>query len=629
MGNCCCRTESPCGSAEETSGLLKDDSKATTPAGETLVGGSCGPEGDDNIKTMLDEDTIEPKEAVKVKKSVPVVVEKEPNNTQENGAFQKEVIQKASPSPRKGSELKENSTAVKDEVIKDSPADVTTESSAVAEPSEELSPNNEGLSEPNPPPTAAAGQLAPVSAVRQQGDKQPASCALPEGPENSSSSACEEAGPEDTNSPASCESSPGSEPSEPDHSEEEQEASSCVREPETTTPADARHSLNSDQDAQADPECSKEVPSLENFEQDIEEETLLKGQDENGDVPRVEEEEEEDKMKVEDALTEAEEDAEIQEVTGEEKQLAESTADVKAEDETPVPEKGDSAGDGLENSEEDLYRGAEELSESQTNQPESTIFKVEDRCSLAPAVDILSYSEREWKGNTAKSALIRKGYKEMSQSFSSLRRVRGDNYCALRATLFQVLSHSTQLPQWLQEEDAHMLPKRLETQEGLISQWTFPGDCLPGDGTGDATLQLKGYMELLRDTWQAALDCPSAVERQQLCERGGGDVPLFCWLLFARDSSDCPRSFLCNHLGHVGLSAGLEQVEMFLLGYALQCTIQVYRLYKVDTEEFVTYYPDDHKVDWPCVCLVTEDDRHYNVPVVEAAEELHEPLNSS
>lgn len=67
---------------------------------------------------------------------------------------------------------------------------------------------------------------------------------------------------------------------------------------------------------------------------------------------------------------------------------------------------------------------------------------------------------------------------------------------------------------------------------------------------------------------------------------------------------------------------------MFLLGYALQCTIEVYRLYKADTEEFVTYYPDDHKDDWPSVCLVTEDDRHYNVPVVEAAE-LHKELDSS
>lgn len=68
---------------------------------------------------------------------------------------------------------------------------------------------------------------------------------------------------------------------------------------------------------------------------------------------------------------------------------------------------------------------------------------------------------------------------------------------------------------------------------------------------------------------------------------------------------------------------------MFLLGYALQCTIQVYRLYKVDTEEFLTYYPDDHKGDWPSVCLVTEDDRHYNVPVVGAAAGLQTKVETS
>lgn len=119
-----------------------------------------------------------------------------------------------------------------------------------------------------------------------------------------------------------------------------------------------------------------------------------------------------------------------------------------------------------------------------------SVLNVEDRCSLAPAVDILSYSEREWRGNTAKSALIKKvgdafqfksssfvwgrpivllwcccaplqGYTEMSSRFSSVRRVRGDNYCALRATLFQVFTHSTQLPSWLQDEDVavvKMLP---------------------------------------------------------------------------------------------------------------------------------------------------------------------------
>lgn len=91
--------------------------------------------------------------------------------------------------------------------------------------------------------------------------------------------------------------------------------------------------------------------------------------------------------------------------------------------------------------------------------------------------------------------------------------------------------------------------------------------------------------------WQAAVACSALAERQHLCEQlfqggeeelglleavkllmlaralelhgrmqAGGDVPLFCWLLFARDSSDSPRSFLSNHLSHVGLSAGLEQV---------------------------------------------------------------------
>ncbi|KAM6900336.1 ubiquitin thioesterase otulin [Xenentodon cancila] len=363
------------------------------------------------------------------------------------------------------------------------------------------------------------------------------------------------------------------------------------------------------------------------------------------DVPKTREgdgtkkvEEEKEGAPAETESPQAVRDAENQKVTGKEEQLT-GGEHVKLIAGPAEEKKG-----GLGDSEEDLYRGAEELSAS-------PVLKAEDRCSLSPAVDILSYSEREWKGNTAKSALIRKGYKEMSQRFSSVRRVRGDNYCALRATLFQVLSQSTQLPVWLQEDDVVMLPTQLEAQEGLISQWRFPGECVQGDVAGDAPQQLTGYVELLRQTWQEAADCACAAERRQLCERvfrggeeelgllealkllmlgravelhssmqAGGDVPLFCLLLFARDSSDCPRSFLCNHLRNVGLGAGLEQVEMFLLGYALQCTIQVYRLYKADTEEFVTYYPDDHKDDWQSVCLVTEDDRHYNVPLVEAAE---------
>lgn len=43
------------------------------------------------------------------------------------------------------------------------------------------------------------------------------------------------------------------------------------------------------------------------------------------------------------------------------------------------------------------------------------------------------------------------------------------------------------------------------------------------------------------------------------------EVPVFCWLLFARDTSENPRSLLSNHLSHVGFSGGLEQVQLSLL----------------------------------------------------------------
>lgn len=45
------------------------------------------------------------------------------------------------------------------------------------------------------------------------------------------------------------------------------------------------------------------------------------------------------------------------------------------------------------------------------------------------------------------------GYEEVSQKFTSIRRVRGDNYCALRATLFQAMSQPAELPPWLRDPD--------------------------------------------------------------------------------------------------------------------------------------------------------------------------------
>ncbi|XP_062849055.1 OTU deubiquitinase with linear linkage specificity b isoform X2 [Trichomycterus rosablanca] len=300
-----------------------------------------------------------------------------------------------------------------------------------------------------------------------------------------------------------------------------------------------------------------------------------------------------------------------------------------------------------DNSELDLYRAEEEIEQEQQEKhrlkPASSEACVEDKNSVAAPENLLSYSEREWRGNTSKSRLIKKGYEAIAQKFEGLRRVRGDNYCALRATLFQLLSQSNKLPAWLQDPELIKGPSRVPCVQDLVDQWRFP---FGSYNNKSAVEQLKHCLELLRNRWQEAAECKTSAEQERLCQRvfvgdseeydmlealkflmlttavqlhsdmqNDSSVPEFCWLLFARDTSKCPRSFLTNHLRHVGFTGGLEQVEMFLLGYTLQQTLQVYRLYKTDTEEFITYYPDDHRSDWPQLCLVTEDDRHYNVPV--------------
>ncbi|KAM9501458.1 ubiquitin thioesterase otulin [Clarias gariepinus] len=305
------------------------------------------------------------------------------------------------------------------------------------------------------------------------------------------------------------------------------------------------------------------------------------------------------------------------------------------------PEEMSAADD--DNGEEDLYRAAEEIEQERQEKQLSNAASVsnfEDQTSVSASEGLLSYSHREWKGNTAKSHLIRKGYEAVAQKFEALRIVRGDNYCALRAALFQLFNQSNKLSNWLQ--DAEIV--ELQCVQDLLEDWRFP---FQKRDDGGAVKQLEYCLKFLEARWQKAVQCESPEQRECFCQelfvggreeyellealkflmlktviqlhsdmKKGSNVPEFCWLLFARDTSKCPRSFLTNHLRHVGFSGGLEQVEMFLLGYSLQHTLRVFRLYKTDTEEFITYYPDD-MTKWPCLSLVTEDDRHYNVPVSE------------
>ncbi|XP_051709520.1 ubiquitin thioesterase otulin isoform X1 [Oryctolagus cuniculus] len=293
--------------------------------------------------------------------------------------------------------------------------------------------------------------------------------------------------------------------------------------------------------------------------------------------------------------------------------------------------------------EEDMYRAADEIEKERALLIHERGAS-EPRLSVAPEMDIMDYCKKEWRGNTQKATCMKKGYEEVSQKFTSIRRVRGDNYCALRATLFQAMSQLAELPRWLQDPELMLLPEKLINRYNWIKQWKLG---LKFDGKSeDLVDRIKESLTLLRKKWAGLAEMRTSEARQRACDElftneeeeysfyeavkflmlnraielyddkeKGKEVPFFSVLLFARDTSNDPGQLLRNHLNQVGHTGGLEQVEMFLLAYAVHHTIQVYRLSKYNTEEFITVYPTDPPKDWPVVTLITEDDRHYNVPV--------------
>lgn len=92
-------------------------------------------------------------------------------------------------------------------------------------------------------------------------------------------------------------------------------------------------------------------------------------------------------------------------------------------------------------------------------------------------------------------------------------------------------------------------------------------------------------------------------------------VPSLFRLLFSRESSPDPLSFMMNHLNSVGDTCGLDQIDMFILGYSLQVKIKVFRLFKFNSRDFAVYYPEEPLREWPEISLLTENDHQYHIPV--------------
>ncbi|XP_078395256.1 uncharacterized protein LOC144678975 isoform X3 [Cetorhinus maximus] len=242
--------------------------------------------------------------------------------------------------------------------------------------------------------------------------------------------------------------------------------------------------------------------------------------------------------------------------------------------------------------EEDLYRDEVEI-EKEKFQRLVSESQLAERSTIEPGMAVLEYCTREWKGNTAKAQLMKKAYEAVCQTFSSVRRVRGDNYCALRATLFQVLRNVKLLP-CLQQDGLIQLPEKLiAAKYTWIKEWYLG---VQDSGSKDPVKKLKEYLAVLKQKWTQICEMDSLEERQAVCEEvfkndqeeyrlyeamkilmlakaieldcdkvQKKEIPLFCWLLFARDTSTDPYHFMKNHLNHVGYTGGLDQCMQLVL----------------------------------------------------------------
>ncbi|XP_077209450.1 inactive ubiquitin thioesterase OTULINL [Paroedura picta] len=267
--------------------------------------------------------------------------------------------------------------------------------------------------------------------------------------------------------------------------------------------------------------------------------------------------------------------------------------------------------------------------------------------SVWAEVDLPGYCAQKWKGETEQARRMREVYEDLfwRHHVKYVRQVSRDNYCVLRAVLFQIFSQGIPLPPWMKTVDILKLPEKLLFSQGCnwIQQYSFG----PEQYTGSSTLgKLRKCLETLRNQWMEISSIKDPCKRGNLCSALFGDeavehqmyeavkfimlhqvvevyeclsdkecLPGFFHLLFRRDTSPDPLSYMMNHLNSVGGKRGLDQVDLFLLGYSLGVNIVVYRLSKFNSKDFRVNCTEASQRAWREVALLTEDDQHYLIPV--------------
>ncbi|XP_069816356.1 inactive ubiquitin thioesterase OTULINL isoform X2 [Dendropsophus ebraccatus] len=268
--------------------------------------------------------------------------------------------------------------------------------------------------------------------------------------------------------------------------------------------------------------------------------------------------------------------------------------------------------------------------------------------SVNAEVDMLSYCSKKWKGEALNAKQMRKAYADVywRHNIKTLQPVKEDNYCMLRAVMFQVFSQAIPFPGWMKEKDILKLPEKLLYSQGCnwIQQFSFGPEKYAGPKVYG---KLRSCLELFKNEWLDFCASKDRVERNKMCRSFFSDetkenkvyealkfimlylvieahenlkteeqIPSFFHFLFSQDTCTDPLSYMMNHLNMVGDTVGMEQAELCLVGYALEVRIKVLRLTKFNTEDFKRIYPADHKRDWHEITLMTDNDQHYNIPVI-------------
>ncbi|XP_050000747.1 inactive ubiquitin thioesterase OTULINL [Alexandromys fortis] len=223
--------------------------------------------------------------------------------------------------------------------------------------------------------------------------------------------------------------------------------------------------------------------------------------------------------------------------------------------------------------------------------------KFKRNLSVEAEVDLLSYCAREWKGETPRAKLMRKLPEKLlfSQGCNWIQQYSFGPEKYTGSNVFGKLRKCVELlkTQWTEFSGMRDYHKRGSMCNILFS---------------DAILEYKLYEAVKFIMLYQVTEVYEQMKTNKI-------IPGLFRLLFSRESSSDPLSFMMNHLNPMGDTCGLEQIDMFILGYSLQVKIKVFRLFKFNSRDFTVYYPEDPVREWPEIALLTENDRQYHIPV--------------